>query len=163
MTEVQGAGERRAKRMRRFARILALVWAGCWTLLIAAFAYLLVMMCSSVVPFSVVAEPLEKCMAEVSIVFFPIVAILWVSAAIPWRWEAIGGLLLVVEGLLIFTLVGWVELQDTLRWGMPAARELLLLFGAVVLPPSVAGLLFLASWWRSRTSESRQDNGQERR
>ena len=87
----------------------------------------------------------------------------WVGAAIAWRWEAVGGVLLTLVGLLPLSLlvvlraatesVGQLTLLIT---GLPpVAAGLLLerLIDSVLvmgLPPLLAGIVLLASWWRSR-------------
>jgi hypothetical protein len=152
MTEAQDTTDRKLKWMRRIAKLLALVWGGLWTLLIAALAIFLILDCSWVTVTSAVAEPLWRCVAEASIVV-PVVVILWIPAGIAWRREAIGGALLVFEGLLTFGLFGWIGLQDMLRWGTPSIGGLLFFAGAT-LPPLAAGSLFLLSWRRSTTSQS---------
>lgn len=150
MTEVQHTTDRKLKWMRRAARIMAVIWAGGWTLLIAFWGYVFVAFYST-------------SLAIVAQYYFPVVLIGWVSAAIAWRREAIGGVVLVAEGLLGSTLVAWLELQRSLRLGRPMRGDVLLLFGHWALPPLVAGILFLVSWRRSRTSARRQDSAKERR
>ena len=143
--------------MRGIARSLALLWAGFWTVLLSPVAFFAVATCSRVSAFNVVARPLWQCVWELCAVF-PVALLLWAPAAIARRSEAIAGILLAVEGLVGFGLVAWgawAELQNMLRWGepLPGLLPLILFFGTFALPlaPSVAGSLFLASWWKSRT------------
>jgi Tol biopolymer transport system component len=140
VTEAQDTTDRKAKWMRRTARILAVIWASLLTCAIAAFAYLLVLMCGFDVP-----RPRGECVAEVSIVFLPVVLLLWVPAIVAWRREAIGGALLVIEGLLVFTLAASVCVQDMLQREAGTPAFLLLIFVTGALPPLVAGILFLAT------------------
>jgi len=80
----------------------------------------------------------------------------WVSAVIAWRWQAVGGGLLVLEGL--FVLLKWVGPVIPLMWrdrrlGMDQYQSFMLLVMLIAALLSLAaGILFLASWWKSRTS-----------
>jgi hypothetical protein len=89
---------------------------------------------------------------------------IWASAAIAWRWEGIAGVVLVLEGLLLsipYLRFLLTTLSLTLR--MLDVRSVLftMAIGAVVLPPLVAGILFLAVWWRSRASVGPEDAKQD--
>ncbi len=130
MTGVRKTTDRVAKLMRYIARGLALIWAGWWVfcngaslMLNFSLGWLLVAICISL--------------------------FLLASAAIPWRWEVIGGVVLVLEGLALFTAQMFVGFG-----GWP--HILMVLAGG--LPPLVAGILFLASWWRSRGAGSPQNS-----
>ena len=67
------------------------------------------------------------------------------SMLVAWRWEAIGGALLVLEGLaaLGFIVRAFVR-------GSFTASTLLLMCLTLGLPPLAAGILFLICWRRSR-------------
>jgi hypothetical protein len=156
MAEAQDATDGAVKRMRRTARILALIWGGLWTCLVAAAAWFVVASCSRVWALDVVARPIGQCIGEVWPVL-PVVLVLWAPAAIARRREAIAGILLAAEGLVGFALVAWGAfwaLQEMLRWGVGCGLMplfLCLLALALPVPPSVAATLLLASWWKSRT------------
>jgi ABC-type molybdate transport system permease subunit len=154
MTEVEDATERKLKWIRRIARILAVIWASLWTLVIGAFLSLLVLMCV----FDV-AQPLGECVAGVSIVFPPVVFLLWVPFAIAWRWDRVGGVVLVLQGFVVH--IGTAILVIlTVAQGLEASiskyAQALIVAIPIALPPWVLGILFLAGWWKSRTSEVRQ-------
>lgn len=124
MTGVGETTDRATKWMRYIARALALIWAGWWAFCIVA---------SLMLNFSLVWLLVAICLS----------LLLLASATIPWRWEAIGGVVLALEGLLLFTAQMFV--------GFGGAAHILAVLGAG-LPPLVAGILFLASWWKSRRS-----------
>lgn len=65
-----------------------------------------------------------------------------ICVALAWRWEALGGAILVVEGLLVFPIF--------MSFGRPPSMILPVML-ALGLPPLLAGWLFIASWRRSRT------------
>ncbi len=122
MTGVRKTTDRAAKWMRYIARALAVAWAGWWALL---------SLLSLMLNFSLVWVFVAICLS----------LFLLVSTAIPWRWEAIGGVVLLLEGLVFFTAQIFVGFG-----GVPHILVVL----AVGLPPLLAGFLFLASWWASR-------------
>lgn len=156
MTEMQGTSDRRAKRMRRIARTLAVVWAGGWTVLLVSTPALLEFMDDSLAVFGA-RQPRTFSQLTLwgqaacrGIAFLVLVS--WAAAATAWRWEAIGGVVLVLLAGLV----------------LPAAYALLLVppeasgnvIGAFAgcfpgaLPTGLlglaAGILFLASWSKSR-------------
>ncbi len=119
MAVIKGAGSRTTKWMRYIARVLVLIWAGWW-----AFFGLV----------SGAGEGLRGVLTNAPNALPGLVFL--VSTAIVWRWEAIGGVALLICGLfaLFFFHIG---------------KNLFLLL-TTVLPPLVAGFLFLVSWWKSR-------------
>ena len=119
-----------ARRMRYIARALALIWALHWTF---------VGLACSVGRSRLFDE--TRSPAEIFLDQFALPSLVFlVSAAIAWRWEAIGGVALVLAGLVSF--IAFPPDPEIL------SRSLCLLH----LPPVVAGSLFLASWWLSRRS-----------
>jgi hypothetical protein len=107
------------KWMRYGARGIALIWAGWWTL------------------FGLLAGIGEG--YDLSGVFLHTLVpglVFLAAAVIAWRWEVIGGILLLLEGsgtLIMFWFARTIE-------G----------FATLALPPLVAGLLFLANWMRAK-------------
>jgi len=67
------------------------------------------------------------------------------STLVAWRWEGIGGALLVLEGLVALGLI-----VRAFLWGRFTASTLVLMCLTLGLPPLAAGILFLICWQRSR-------------
>ena len=143
MTEAQDTTGRRVKWMRYSARSLAVIWAGWWSLVVAWFSAGMwgVFACFDCPGYQQVPVWGTWSLGTAACLALPI----WASAAIAWRWQRIAGVVLVLEGLLL---------------SIPALRtcplpSVLLTIGmcAMPLPPLVAGILFLAVWWRSRRLE----------
>jgi len=67
----------------------------------------------------------------------------WVVIAISWRWEAVGGVLFVLQSLVPFIFAGLYSPGVGVLW----------VFLAVAWPLAV-GILFLVSWWRSGRPET---------
>ena len=65
-----------------------------------------------------------------------------VCAAIAWRSEAVGGIVLLVEGLLVFAVV-----PMAFRQPVSAVPGVVLV---LAVPALIAGFLFLASWLKSK-------------
>ncbi|NIN64461.1 MAG: hypothetical protein GTO63_07115 [Anaerolineae bacterium] len=149
------AQPRPGQAMRNIARILALVWAGCWTVLIGLIARDFVRM--SLGGTYLGSRPYESVLYGIGLACLPglpVLVIVWTSAVIPWRWEGAGGAVLVAEGLLLLvpvalTVCGALSAVDSLFVLIPLLPGLL---------PLVAGVLFLASWRESRTLEAPQDS-----
>jgi Tol biopolymer transport system component len=150
-SEVQDTGDVSARKMRRIARVLALIWAACWT----AWSALLSLFLYGWLPSPRAAPPLEWWLV---LVFMLSVA--WVPTAIAWRWAAIGGILLVGAGLLVFSLrFGWADWlhEDTVvglslqLMGTPFVPDVARLPFLAGLP-FAAGSLFLASWRKSEAA-----------
>jgi len=86
----------------------------------------------------------------------------WVSAAIPWRWrrEGAGGVVLMLEGAVVsVAIVNYIRDALSAPAFKTAPRFPPPYFGALLLvglPPLVAGILFLASWWRPRRAGTPQ-------
>ena len=122
MAVIKEAGNRTTNWMRYIARVLALIWAGWWTF------------------FGLVSgagEGLRGVLTNAPNTLPGLVFL--ICTAIAWRWEAIGGVALLMCGLvtLFFFHIG---------------KNLFLLLTAV-LPPLAAGFLFLVSWWEARTKK----------
>ena len=67
------------------------------------------------------------------------------STLVAWRWEGIGGALLVLEG---FVALGFIV--RAFLWGSFTASTLTLMCLTLGFPPLAAGILFLLYWQRSR-------------
>jgi len=68
------------------------------------------------------------------------------STLVAWRWEGIGGALLVLEGIVA---LGFIV--RTFLWGrFTTTSTLVLMCLTLGLPPLAAGILFLIAWQRSR-------------
>lgn len=112
--------------MRNLARILALIWAGFW--LFFGLASGLNENLGFLVIFLRIAIP--------GLVFF-------ISAIIAWHWGKTGGIILVLQGLLI--LIGYPFTSNNISLiGMIGV----LLF--MVLPPLIAGVLFFVEARKSK-------------
>jgi hypothetical protein len=75
---------------------------------------------------------------DMALLLFLVVASI-ASAAIAWRWESIGGPVLIIWGLA-FTVIAYVTSRPHQAFSM-------LVTG---VPFLIAGTLFLASWWSNR-------------
>jgi hypothetical protein len=103
------------------ARILAMLWAAFWTWFGLA---------------SGIAEGLGPAGVLMHTVpFLPFVLLLLVA----WRWEAAGGILLVLAGLFIAVAYPLVFRR------MPLPTTIFVLL-TMAVPPLLAGILFLAHW-----------------
>ena len=72
-----------------------------------------------------------------------------VSMLAAWRWEGIGGALLVLEGLVALSFIARAFLL-----GSFTTSTLVLMSLTLGLPPLAAGVLFLLCWQRSRKNHS---------
>ena len=71
--------------------------------------------------------------------------IFMLSALVAWRWQGIGGALLLLEGIVALGFIASAFLR-----GRFTASTLTLMCLTLSLPPLAAGLLFLVCWQRSR-------------
>ena len=71
--------------------------------------------------------------------------IFMLTALVAWRWEEIGGALFVLEGIVA---LGFIV--RAFLWGRFTASTLTLMCLTLGLPPLIAGILFLLSWYKSR-------------
>jgi hypothetical protein len=153
MTEAQDTSDRRVMWLRRIGRVLALIWAALWMLMLLWTVYWQ----------SELYPSFGQWIATFSVGSWLTLAVWvlipWVSIAVTWRREALGGVMLVLAGLLS-SLRGWPILLAALPgyrihigWTLPMIP--VALASALVAPwlASAAGILFLASWWKSRASE----------
>ena len=136
MTSVRHTTGQGTKWMRFMAWALTLMWASFWTPLLVAriFSDLLLS-----------ARPIQEDPRALLIQAFLFLS-LWVSTVLPWRWEAIGGVVLALESLAFFIWLP-VEVPNAIAKTMP-----------VLLLGLTAGILFLASWWISRKAESPENS-----
>ena len=135
MTDVRQTTDWATKWMRFSAWTLTLIWAGFWTPVLVAKIFF-----DPPLPARLVEEDPRALLIQVFLFLG-----LWVSTVLPWRWEAVGGVVLVLESLV---LINWlvVEVPNAITKNMP-----------VVLLALMAGILFLASWWKSRRSGTPQN------
>lgn len=162
MTEVQDSTNRAAKWMRQ----IALIWACWWTFYIVAGVVLL----DSLVSFNATilfqdAPPLREMtpLGPWFCVMVPLLVLIpWVSVAIARRWGAVGGVILVLEGLLVFIPLPVIfpphYSPHMDRAYSPLTSQNLLCTPPIALPTLLVGFLFLGSWWRSRRSGIAQNS-----
>ncbi|MGA9624666.1 MAG: hypothetical protein WBL65_24595 [Bryobacteraceae bacterium] len=108
------------------ARALALLWAGFWIFFFVG---------------SIMVEPTP---AHVVVVGSVVLLLFLILALVPWRWEAVGGLLLAVMGLLIgvtyaIASASFFRRNDGSRLPLSVRAITTLVFAG---PPLVAGILF---------------------
>lgn len=138
MASANHAASQKVGRMRFAARFLALLWAGWWVFfgLASGFGEEITRLLRSYTLLQNLSDlrvgPVLLHAAWPGLVFL-------LSVAVAWRWETIGGALLIFEGLLV--LVGYPLM--TYRRMLPATILFVLL--TMALPPLVAGALLLAS------------------
>ena len=160
MTEAQDTTDRATKRLRRAARILMLIWAS-WSTFslvgLVCFMHALPGLCSE---WGKSSTPLSQVMPFGSgyLVLACLALIPWVSAAVAWRRDRTGGFVLFIVGVvqcLVYPPAVWALDPCTphIRFSYtqnPATDSLILTRPAALLA-SLAGILFLASWWKSRS------------
>jgi hypothetical protein len=137
MTQDQGTTDEGARWMRYIALALALIWAAYWTWL---YQVLWVDLPSS---FSVARPDFESWQVMAAMVLTP-----WVAAAIPWRWERTGAVLLLIASVLL-PFIG-LRIGSTLN--SLDARNNAFLVCVATFPLDITGfaaaMLLLARWWR---------------
>lgn len=124
MTSVRQTTDRATKWMRFTAWALTLIWAFFWTPLLVARIFF-----DRLLSARLIDEDPRALVIQV-----PLFLSLWVSTVLPWRWEAVGGVVLALESLAFFIWLP-VEVPNAIGKTMP-----------VVLLGLAAGILFLASW-----------------
>ncbi len=72
-------------------------------------------------------------------------ALALIATSVAWRWNRIGGALLVLEGLTLASIMA----SGYLHPNSPSAALFMVL--TLVAPPIASGLLFLDGWWRGRS------------
>lgn len=127
MAEWNANRGRAVKRMRFGARFTLLVWAACWMSIVCLVGRL-----------ALKYVPSRTMLASLALL---------VSAAIAWRWEVLGGVLLVFEGLLIAAFAELVVTKGHLPFPSHSVRIVIFkaLLVALALSPLLSGILFLAS------------------
>ncbi len=125
-----------ARWMRFIGWALTLIWASFWTPLLVARIFFDLPLSARVI------EEDPRALLIQGFVFLS----LWVSTVLPWRWEAVGGVVLAVVSLAFFIWLP-VEVPNAIAKTMP-----------VLLLGLAAGILFLASWWISRRAESPENS-----
>jgi hypothetical protein len=137
MIEAQDNTDRKLKRMRRIARVLAVISAiGLMPCIAVSWLVLYELMHEQS---GVSALPLPPYWWLV-LVF--LLSVTWIPTAIAWRWEAIGGIMLIVLGLLGVIPGALAPPLCVVSSGLPLA----------------AGALLLASWRKSRRASPTRAN-----
>jgi hypothetical protein len=135
--------------MRWVARVLSILWAFWaffWTLFVLAH-------------FTGEGEFFSKAVSTIIIIIMIIVALMFMGAAIiasVWGKEALGGGVLLVDGVLMIAsiiIVAYLTGSPRDFFRLPWLNALALF--TMVLPPLVAGFLFLICHRRSKTSGER--------
>jgi hypothetical protein len=118
----------KAKKCRRYIGLsLILLWAGFWIFFAVA---------------SLLTEPFSRT-ALFNVISFSV--ILSTSIAIVWRWETIGGIVLVLESLFIF-------IAYPIRFNYMPLSTVLFVLVTMALPPLITGSLSLVNRYMSNTS-----------
>jgi hypothetical protein len=120
MAEMSASRNRGSRWMRYLAVIISLLWAGFWT-------------------FFGFASGISEGLNPVGVLhhsIFPGLLFL-ISALIAWRWNRIGGVLLVIEGLFVFVVY-------PMRFMDFPLVTILLVLATMAFPPLIAGILHIA-------------------
>lgn len=123
--------------VRNLSRIIAIVWALWWVI----FTYQLFTLDVTVGE----THWTEGTNIQANWTTILMAGIFLVSALIPFKWEPLGGILLILEGL--FITVAYMDDIPQEKW----LDEILFLF-IVGIPAVIAGLGFLIAWTRSKKS-----------
>lgn len=111
------------KNLRKIARVLTVLWAGGWVLFgLSSGLY------EGMKPTGVLLHT-----ALPGLIFL-------LTAVIAWRWEVLGGKLLMFEGLLIFVIF------PVIAAGSIPFTGILFVILTMALPPLVAGFLLRMNW-----------------
>jgi cytochrome bd-type quinol oxidase subunit 2 len=124
--------DRGVKWMRRIARVLSL--------LIIGIALIVLIMNL------VMEEPVEEDYPPIENLLLAVMGLSILGLGLAWRWEGLGGAVC----------LGFFVVHLALYWAIRGRffpLPVLLTFS----PLPIAGLLFLACWWRSRPAEGRRD------
>lgn len=133
MPNIDTSGASAARWTRYTARLIALIWAGCWLYVALS---------------SVAGLGLNSGGVFVTICFC---AFFLGSVAVAWHWEAVGGVILMVEGLLILSVYPiWMS-------GRLPVKFIIFAMLTMAVPALVAGFLFFISWWNSPKANRTQD------
>ena len=137
MTEPETTTDRGAKWMRHAALSLALIWAAYWTWW---YRQLFVDLPSS---FSVARPAFESWQVIATMVLTP-----WAAAAVSWRWEGAGAVLLLL-GSVLLPVIG-LRIGSALN-SLDARNNVFLLF-VLTCPMDITGfgaaILLFARRWR---------------
>jgi len=116
--------------MRYIARALALIWAGWWVL------------------FGVASGIEEKLNPPGILIHSAVPGLIFLASVITaWRWESVGGVILLLEGLFVC-----IAYPTTMGKRFPLSTIFCVLV-TMALPPLIAGLLFLVSRRKSRSKD----------
>lgn len=110
--------------MRSLAKALALVWAFWWVFFGVAYA---------------IRQKFSQ-QAVLVLLLFPLLFL--GSAMLPRFWQRTGGMLLLLEGLIILIGYPWIT------YGKVPLSALVAVLFMLALPPLISGVLFLAAGWR---------------
>jgi hypothetical protein len=83
-----------------------------------------------------------------SIQTLPLAFATLIATAVAWKWEAVGGTLLILEGVGNLMYVSSLE--------RASLTSSILLYLTLALPPLLSGILFAVHWRRVRSSEASQ-------
>lgn len=134
MADVNHVGGFSTKWIRYTARLIVLVWAICWLV------------------------PSFKSVAVVGFNFNGIIAAVLRSlfflgtAYIAWRWEGLGGIVLITEGFLI------AIFYPILVMSQIPLKYVIYIELTMAVPALVAGILFCVSWWEHKKAESTENH-----
>jgi hypothetical protein len=118
-----------AQCLRHLARVLASVWAGWWI-------------------FFGLASSLAAGLSPAEVLLYTVVPglIFLVSAVVLWQQEVMGGLILLLEGLII--LIGYPMVVS----GDFPPGVIIFVVSTMALPPLISGFLCLTCWQKSGLS-----------
>jgi hypothetical protein len=147
------------QRIGRIARISALIWAGWWTLYLAA---LLVWLYMTAAYGATIAARNHPSLTQLTpfgrgcyVVVPALVLIPWAGAAIAWRRPRTGAVVVLLAGFLAPVVLA----PPHGVFGFdPGAWDGLLCTVPIALPTLAAAFVLLASWWRSRRVGFPQDS-----
>lgn len=127
MTDISSRDSRKVKRIRFSARILILCWVGLWGFFLVGSLLFESFQTTDFIPMAIY------------LLFFLI------PVFIAWRWEKIGGILFLLEGLIV--LIGYPLLTMGASFSI---FEVLMFCLTIAFPPLIAGLLFFICGRKAR-------------
>ena len=131
MADISSRDDRRMKRIRFIARLVILIWVGFWG-------------------FFLVGSLLSESFQTTDFIPMAIYLLFFVIPVfIAWRWEKIGGILFLLEGLI--ALIGYPFLAMGASYSI---LEVLIYFLTIAFPPLIAGLLFFIYWRKSTKKQA---------
>jgi hypothetical protein len=160
MTQLASDPSAKAARRRRQGRFVALLWACWWTFsLMALWAPFLRLGCGAWGS-QFAANPIMEIVWLALLLCVP-----WITFALTWQHEAIGGLVLGIEGLLLTVVM--LGAMGQAASALPFEREIVALpcvgtiAATLCLPPLGAGFLLLSACRGSRGAEVEVQDSQQ--